>query len=258
MQQAALDLFRDCAREIWPIMDASGADAKAIDKFDYWLKRLRRLYARNEGKFTADETALIFLNFQDPAVIADPNLFVKYRLRALNVLREMLRVKAYLPEIVQGQKSTALDLSAGGCGNFIVTRYYGSVTISAEYYDALDTYAPIHRALAIKPIPFDGTKIPYEFDSSGYDYVVCNQALNFYSEPEEWHHAVGEMVRIARKRVVIVQNDAKSADRDRPNPEEDMRRRSATIDQINEIFDALPEPPVDADANLEVSVINLD
>jgi len=53
---------------------------------------------------------------------------------------------------------------------------------------------------------FDGRTPPFDFGTTKFDLVLCNQSINFYCEQDDYPKFIPEICRLSRKKVVIVFN----------------------------------------------------
>lgn len=132
----------------------------------------------------------------------------KYRLRGNNTMRELMRVRSFLPELLDTvEKRTILDLSSGPCGIHEVLGFYGHDVMSADHYDvAAPQFRLIYDALGTKPIWFDGRQLPFAFDTNSVDIITCHQAINWYGPYLNWDAHLAELRRICRDKAVVVFN----------------------------------------------------
>ena len=141
----------------------------------------------------------------------------KYQLRAHNILREFDRCVTLYPEALDIDTSyDILELSSGGCGGAEVAQHFGNTYQATDFLDGRGSvYAPIHDALNLSVVGFDGSKTPYAFDDNSYDIVACFQAIDAYGDEEHYPTFIDEMLRIARKKVVLVFNPGIRAKREK-------------------------------------------
>lgn len=133
---------------------------------------------------------------------------LKYQLRGYNMLREYSRCVEFFPEITDPDTSyDILELSSGSCASFEVAKYFGNNLQTTEFLGGRGSvYEPIHKALGLDVVSFDGSQLPYSFADQSYDIVLCYQAIDAYGDIENYHDFISEMLRVARKKVVIVFN----------------------------------------------------
>lgn len=132
----------------------------------------------------------------------------KYRLRAYNLTRELLRVQKFMPDLLSvGPSRRVLDLSSGACGVHEVLSGYGHEVISSDFYDIeRPQYGPIYDALKISPVCFDGRALPLPFETKSVDYLTCYQAINEYGPYCDWDAQLDDIRSICRTRAAIVFN----------------------------------------------------
>ncbi|PRY79414.1 hypothetical protein CLV80_10257 [Yoonia maritima] len=159
----------------------------------------------------------------------------KYQLRAHNVLREFDRCLTLFPEVLDSAKPyDILELSSGGCGGAEVAKHFGNTYQATDFLDGRGSvYAPIHNALNLPVIGFDGSKTPYAFDDNSYDIVACFQAIDAYGYEEHYETFIDEMLRIARKKVVLVFNPGLRAKHDKIENGYELLIRDPLIKRYN-------------------------
>lgn len=187
---------------------------KSHPDFDYgsrankWNKRvLNRWAGLTEMDFK------IPASFLKPYDISAEEFFeaktaLKYQMRGYSCLRELIRMAHLCPEVLDEKTHYhVLELSSGPCGNVEVLPEYNNTVQATDFLDGLGSaYIPIHRALGIAPLHFNGSILPYGFGDKSYDYVLSYQAIDAYGPPRKFPRFAAEMARIARKKVILIMN----------------------------------------------------
>ncbi len=192
------------------------------DRIDPWIRRTRQSWRSLDGKGVQIPAEFLepypfpkndFLSDDFEDIVNTRRLIfevaqIKYQLRGHNLLRELDRCVTLYPEAMDPDTQLSiLELSAGGCGGAEVAKHYGNSYQATDFTTGRGSvYAPIHRSLDLSVIDFDGSKTPYDFDDGAFDIVACFQAIDAYGYEDRYQTFIDEMLRIARKKVVIVFN----------------------------------------------------
>lgn len=67
-------------------------------------------------------------------------------------------------------------------------------------------YQPIIESLGLEVDLFDAGQVPYPYPADRFDTVISFDALEHYCHPRDWLVIIDEMVRIARRSVLVVTN----------------------------------------------------
>lgn len=205
--------------------------ASFVKMKDRWFKRTRRSWVSlNDRGIAIPPAFLTPYNFPKEAFLPDDLDSVmesgrliyemtqlKYQLRGHNALRELDRWSTFCPEVVDPDTSyDILELSSGGCGGAEVAHHFGHTYQPTDFLAGRGSvYAPIHASLNLSVIDFDGSKTPYGFADKSFDMVACFQAIDAYGDEEHYPAFIDEMLRIARRKVVIVFNPGLRARREK-------------------------------------------
>ena len=129
---------------------------------------------------------------------------IKYQLRGYNILRELARVAALTPELLNTrEEQRVVELSPGGCGTGEIAEHFGNTYRAAEFLEGRGSvYTHIHESLGVDIANFDGRTLPYPFKDGSADILFCHQAIDAYGPPRRYPHIISELRRIARKVVV--------------------------------------------------------
>lgn len=210
---------------------ARPATAFYLQGLDKWLRRTRRSWSSLDAQgIRIPDTFLTPYGFSKELFLTDDfeNMAgtgrmiyevaqLKYQLRGHNILRELDRWATLMPEVLDPKrKYSILELSSGGCGGAEVASYFGNDFQATEFTQGRGSaYTPIHDALGLSVIEFDGTKIPYPFADNSHDIVICFQAIDAYGMEEDYSGFIDEMLRIARHKVAIIFNPGIRAKREK-------------------------------------------
>ena len=133
----------------------------------------------------------------------------KYRIRPYNLLREYYRLSHFAPEVFSETGLNILDLSSGSCANHEILSTLGRQVTLADFQSAENSkgpFFPFWEHYGIEPKFFDGRTPPFDFGTTKFDLVLCNQSINFYCEQDDYPKFIPEICRLSRKKVVIVFN----------------------------------------------------
>lgn len=204
------------------LLEARPAGAMFAKLAQKWLTRTRRAWNLLDQKGVAipddflapypfPKAAFLPDDYEEIIKDQNPALVVaqaKYQLRAHNMLREFDRCRTLFPEALETNTAyDILELSAGGCGGAEVAKHFGNTYTATDFLAGRGSvYAPIHQALGLNVIDFDGSKMPYAFSDNAFDIVICFQAIDAYGYEEDYARFIDEMIRIARQKVVLIFN----------------------------------------------------
>jgi len=212
------------------LLDSRPASSLYADHIEKWLNRTRRAWNSLNAKgvkipdyflapYPFPKATFLPEDFEELIKDRNPIFYVaqaKYQLRAHNILREFDRCCTLYPEALDTETTfDILELSAGGCGGAEVAKHFGNTYTATDFLAGRGSvYAPIHRALGLNVIDFDGSTTPYSFSDNSFDVVACFQAIDAYGFEEEYATFIDEMIRIARQKVVIIFNPGIRAKRE--------------------------------------------
>jgi len=178
------------------------------------------------------------IEFSKPYVVSDEacethlnNVQNKYLQRFKNARRAWCRIMRFLPEAMNKRdKLRVLEMSTAHGATLEVLRYFGhdvvgndfsneglgravnerttlrdlNTNIAIEDLDRKDwPYKPLIESLDLDVRLFDAGIVPYPFESSEFDVVLCFDALEHYCHPKDWMDIIDEFVRISKRTVVI-------------------------------------------------------
>ena len=164
----------------------------------------------------------------------------KYLVRRNNCERAWVRILQHMPETLNSEPLDILELSTAHGAMLEIWRHYGhrvagtdfawakgdakvqrkgtkkpwqfqemellrAQTSECERVEEIDgwPYQPIIESLGLDVTLHDGGLLPYPFGDNSFDYVCAYQAIEAYADPARWPEIVDEMVRIARRCVVL-------------------------------------------------------
>lgn len=104
-------------------------------------------------------------------------------------------------------RKTAMDSRERGVNDFVPGLHrddHGFLNDNGEAEGWL--YQPITDSLGLDVDLFDAGQVPYPYVNDRFDTVISFDALEHYCHPRDWLFVIDEMVRIARRSVLVVTN----------------------------------------------------
>ncbi len=184
------------------------------------------------------------IDWDDPNLVCKAQ--GKYQVRRRNIKRSWNRIQLFAPELLapNAEPQRVFEMSTAHAGMLEVCRYNGHEVLGNDYlsfvkgsgknsvlYRSVDdptldretddlgfkrptgnselddwVYKPIIDAVKVPIVLFDGGVLPYPLEDKSHDYLFCFQAIEHYTNPDDWLRIVGEFCRITTKKIVLLLN----------------------------------------------------
>ena len=215
-----------------------------LDNGEYRFARVDEVIAAFDAPPPEDFTLPYSLTPDQVARLAQHRVQRKYVKRFANIRRSWALLLQYLPELMgkHARPREVLELSTAHGATLEILRHKGHTVRGNDFPNFLGRkndhdsrergvneglpgqhrddhgflndkgeaegwlYQPIIESLGLEVDLFDAGQVPYPYADKRFDTVISFDALEHYCHPRDWLFIIDEMVRLARRSVLVVTN----------------------------------------------------
>lgn len=215
-----------------------------LESGEYRFPRVDEVIAAFDAPPPEDFTIPYSLTPEQVARLAQHRVQRKYVKRFANIRRSWALLLQYMPELMaqNARPRDVLEMSTAHGATLEILRHKGHRVRGNDYANFLNPknghdsrergvnefvpglhrddhgfinekgeiegwiYQPIIESLGLEVDLFDAGQVPYPYEDDRFDCVMSFDALEHYCHPRDWLFVIDEMVRIARRSVLVVTN----------------------------------------------------